>query len=615
MPIGKIFNGEKGLSVRTKINLVIDAVNDLVVSILSKVDKVTGKDLSSNDYTTAEKNKLGGIAENANNYTHPANHDPSIITQDANNRFVTDSEKNTWNGKQDAIGFTPENTSNKTSSFQATPDDTKFPTEKLVKDELDKKVDKVTGKALSTNDYDNTEKAKVTSNTLFKTNYQTILKEFTGFTNNKNITVNYNKTTGKVTLTGTFEAYWQGVKIDALVSGWESPALLDTYAVPNEVYFLYYNGTNFIWSDEIWTFDMLQIADVIYDSAGTFQLAQREVHGFMQYDVHNELHYNIGTRKISGGTIDSTTITLLSKTETNRRPSVLEGVIKDEDLESTIGELNKATEKYTHLFLNGASSEAYFDIDKDDIVQLSAGGLPQYNAYAGSSWGLLTIPNNNFMCVFLVEFPSTSDADSQKKRFMWMHSQTYGTIDQMRALEFNSLNFGNITGMIPEFVASQKVIIKRSGNSAGDWFIQEVITLTGSKVLTVQQSGSFLSAVTTDNSLSGNGTVSNPLSTKITTEEQVDNYELILDDAFKMIDMNKGTALTLTVPKNSSVAFAIGTIITVRQTGDGQLTIAPVDGDVVLQYPIGLKIIAKYGMATLVKVATNTWAVTGMLEA
>lgn len=36
-----------------------------------KVDKVPGKDLSTNDYTTAEKNKLAGVAENANNYTLP----------------------------------------------------------------------------------------------------------------------------------------------------------------------------------------------------------------------------------------------------------------------------------------------------------------------------------------------------------------------------------------------------------------------------------------------------------------------------------------------------------------------------------------------------------------
>ena len=37
----------------------------------NKVDKVTGKGLSTNDYTTAEKNKLAAIAENANNYELP----------------------------------------------------------------------------------------------------------------------------------------------------------------------------------------------------------------------------------------------------------------------------------------------------------------------------------------------------------------------------------------------------------------------------------------------------------------------------------------------------------------------------------------------------------------
>ena len=37
-----------------------------------KVDKVDGKGLSSNDYTTAEKDKLGGIAAGANKYVHPA---------------------------------------------------------------------------------------------------------------------------------------------------------------------------------------------------------------------------------------------------------------------------------------------------------------------------------------------------------------------------------------------------------------------------------------------------------------------------------------------------------------------------------------------------------------
>lgn len=45
-----------------------------------KVDKVEGKDLSTNDYTTAEKAKLAGIATGANNYVHPSTHPSTMIT-------------------------------------------------------------------------------------------------------------------------------------------------------------------------------------------------------------------------------------------------------------------------------------------------------------------------------------------------------------------------------------------------------------------------------------------------------------------------------------------------------------------------------------------------------
>lgn len=57
-------------------------------------------------FTATERTKLSGIADNANSYTHPANHPPSIITQDASNRFVTDTEKSTWNGKSSTVTYT-----------------------------------------------------------------------------------------------------------------------------------------------------------------------------------------------------------------------------------------------------------------------------------------------------------------------------------------------------------------------------------------------------------------------------------------------------------------------------------------------------------------------------
>ena len=51
-------------------------------------------------YMTPElKKKLDGIATGANNYVHPSTHPATMITQDATHRFVSDTEKNTWNAK------------------------------------------------------------------------------------------------------------------------------------------------------------------------------------------------------------------------------------------------------------------------------------------------------------------------------------------------------------------------------------------------------------------------------------------------------------------------------------------------------------------------------------
>lgn len=57
-----------------------------------------------------------GIPAQDTVYIHPTNHSPSIITQDTNNRFVTDAEKTTWNGKADLASptftGTPKTTAN-----------------------------------------------------------------------------------------------------------------------------------------------------------------------------------------------------------------------------------------------------------------------------------------------------------------------------------------------------------------------------------------------------------------------------------------------------------------------------------------------------------------------
>lgn len=59
------------------------------------------QDASNRFMTDAERIKLGAIESMANAYIHPPTHPATIVVQDAINRFVTDTEKATWNGKAD----------------------------------------------------------------------------------------------------------------------------------------------------------------------------------------------------------------------------------------------------------------------------------------------------------------------------------------------------------------------------------------------------------------------------------------------------------------------------------------------------------------------------------
>jgi len=82
--------------------------------------------------------------------TYSAN--PANITQDSTHRFSSDSEKSTWNGKQDALGFTPEDVANKQTNLTASA--TKYPTVNAVNTGLGLKVDQTTtvnGHALTSN--------------------------------------------------------------------------------------------------------------------------------------------------------------------------------------------------------------------------------------------------------------------------------------------------------------------------------------------------------------------------------------------------------------------------------------------------------------------------------
>lgn len=87
---------------------------------------------------------------------------------------------------------------------------------------------------------------------------------------------------------------------------------------------------------------------------------------------------------------------------------------------------------------------------------------------------------------------------------------------------------------------------------------------------------------------------------------------LALVDAGKTIRFTSASGIALTVPPNASVAFPGGTIVNVRQAGSGQITFTPGAAVTINSRP-GLKSGGQFAGATLEKVATNEWDLSGDL--
>jgi hypothetical protein len=129
---------------------------------------------------------------------------------------------------------------------------------------------------------------------------------------------------------------------------------------------------------------------------------------------------------------------------------------------------------------------------------------------------------------------------------------------------------------------------------------------TGS-ILSLRRAGVTQANIARDGIANFAGTPSN---------EQTGNYTLVLADKGKVLRVNSSSNRTITIPKNSSVAFPSDTEIAILRYGSGTVSIAPVDGDVTLESADGeRKIRNRYGSVALKKIAENEWVLVGSLEA
>lgn len=94
-------------------------------------------------------------------------------------------------------------------------------------------------------------------------------------------------------------------------------------------------------------------------------------------------------------------------------------------------------------------------------------------------------------------------------------------------------------------------------------------------------------------------------------------YTLVLSDQYKfLLASNAGTAGTINIPTNATVAYPTGTQITIIQTGSGQLTITATTPATTTILSTGAtaaspKLRTQYSSATLIKTGTDAWYVVG----
>ncbi len=94
------------------------------------------------------------------------------------------------------------------------------------------------------------------------------------------------------------------------------------------------------------------------------------------------------------------------------------------------------------------------------------------------------------------------------------------------------------------------------------------------------------------------------------------DYTAVLADAYQVLEvMNKATAIAFKIPTDASVAFPVGTALTILNIGAGTCTISAVTPGTTTVLSAGATAasptLAQYKTAVCIKTAANTWYVVG----
>jgi hypothetical protein len=133
-------------------------------------------------------------------------------------------------------------------------------------------------------------------------------------------------------------------------------------------------------------------------------------------------------------------------------------------------------------------------------------------------------------------------------------------------------------------------------------------TLSGGTVTgAITASGATLTSPTVTGATINNSAVNLTLNAQTGTA-----YTLALTDNGKLVTLNNASAITVTVPLNSSVAFPVGAQVNLARIGTGAVAVTGVSGVTVNATPT-LNFRAQWSSATAIKIATDSWLLVGDL--
>ncbi|MBV29457.1 MAG: hypothetical protein CL504_02365, partial [Actinobacteria bacterium] len=142
-----------------------------------------------------------------------------------------------------------------------------------------------------------------------------------------------------------------------------------------------------------------------------------------------------------------------------------------------------------------------------------------------------------------------------------------------------------------------------TGNASGT-----AATVTGAAQTAITSVGT-LSALTVSGAITAGSLVA-PIAINAQTGT---TYTFVAADAGKLVTSSNGSAQTITIPPNSSVAFAIGTQIMVQNIGSANATLAQGSGVTIQSKDSAKEISGQFAAATCIKTATDTWSLIGAL--